>query len=373
MKFVCTKDNMAHALAQTTPLAGKQNNLPILSHILIDATESKVELISTNLEIAIRSTLRAKVEKPGRFTIPAKTLTDFVSLISDQQIEIELQDNELSLSCVGSQTKIKGTPADEFPIIPEAEEGAVYTLLVDPFREALSKTVVASARNDIRPELLGVYCGFFTERFSGLVLAATDSYRLAEKKVSVAQGSDRVECIVPSRAILELVRLLSNRVSEKETQVRLWVSDNQFGLRYDTFEFTTRLVAGKYPDYGQIIPTEFKTKATVSKDVFSKKIKAASLFSSTGINGVNFTLSPSEGGILVASMSSQTGEHSSKVDALVEGEENVILLNFRYVLDGLSQFDGDEVEFLMNSLDAACMLQQKGRDDYLYLIMPIRQ
>ncbi|MCB9798776.1 DNA polymerase III subunit beta [Candidatus Nomurabacteria bacterium] len=374
MKFVCTKENLVGALNLVAPLAGKQSNLPILSNVLIDATESRVEFVSTNLEMVVKCSLRAKVEIAGKFTVPAKTLYDFVSLISDEQIEISVEENELVVSCNDSSTKIKGSPSEDYPIIPEAEEGSVYTILVDVFADALTRVGIAAAKNDIRPELSGVYCGFFTDRYEGLVMAATDSYRLAEKKVSVAQGSDVRQCILPIKTVMEVARLLSSvKNSGKETQVRMWVSDNQIGVRYESFEITSRLVSGSYPDYAQIIPTEFKTHAIVSVDAFHKKIKAASLFSSTGINGVNFTLSPSESAVMVASMSSQTGEHSSQVEAQVAGEENAILLNFRYVLDGLANLDSEEMEFLMNSHDAPCMMRGKGKEDYLYLVMPIRQ
>jgi DNA polymerase-3 subunit beta len=135
---------------------------------------------------------------------------------------------------------------------------------------------------------------------------------------------------------------------------------------------TSRLVDGKYPDYSQIIPTEFKTKAAFPSDVMVKKIKAAGLFTATGVNAVSFDLNAKEGNIGVSSTNTQTGEHNSEIDAEINGEENSILLNHRYVLDGLQQLDG-EVVFNVNSAEAPCLLQQKNKSDYLYIVMPIRQ
>ncbi len=354
--------------------ANRQASLPILLNILLQADESKVWLIATNLEIAVKVVLRAKVEKSGAFTTPAKTLTDFVHLLPDEQVVVDLQENELVIKCGHSSTKIKGMPADEYPVVPGIEEENGYLLSVDDFKNALSQVVVASAKNEIRPELAGVSFGLFAERYSGLVLAATDSYRLAEKKVPVEQGKEEIKAIVPARAVQEMIRLLSlSKDAQTENHVRMWLGKNQIALRYDDFELTSRLIEGKYPDYAQIIPASFKTTALFPASVMINKIKAASLFTTTGINAVSFDLNASQNSIAISSTSTQTGEHSSEIDAEVSGEENSILLNHRYVLDGLQNMESEEVELKMNSGDSPCLFKEKGKDDYLYIVMPIRQ
>src|SRR3989339_1104195 len=373
MRFICTKENLSYTLDLVSGVASKQANLPILLNIYIKAEESGVRLSATNLEVAIRANLRAKVERTGIFTIPAKTLTDFVHLLPEEQVELELEGNELKINCGTSSTKIKGMPADEYPVVPEVEENHAYAIKVDDLKKGLSQVVMAVAKNEIRPELAGVYLGFFTDRFPGLILAATDSYRLAEKKLEVAQGKDEVRCILPARAVYEMIRLLGlGNGKQGESQARLWVSDNQLALRYDDFEMTSRLIDGKYPEYSQIIPDKFKTTAILSLEEVVKKIKAASLFTTTGVNAVSFDINAGQGTLNISSTNTQTGEHASEIDADITGEENSILLNHRYVLDGLQQISG-EIEFGVNSSDAPCILKEKGKKDYLYIVMPIRQ
>lgn len=374
MKFICTKENLSYALDVVSSTASKHANLPILSNILVRAQESKVELITTNLEIAVKVNLRAKVESTGVFTVPAKTLSDFVHLLPEEQIEIELQENELTVNCGSSSTKIKGSPADEYPVVPEIEENHAYVLKAEEFKESLSQVVFAASKNEIRPELSGVYFGLFTERGEGLVMAATDSYRLAEKKMPVEQGKDEIKCIVPSRTVYEIIRLLTLAKSKQaESQVRLWLSETQIAIRFDDFEITSRLIDGKYPDYIQIIPHDFKTTAVFSIPVMSNKIKAASLFTTTGVNAVVFDLNASQNTIGISSTSTQTGEHSSEMEVELKGEENSILLNHRYVLDGLQNISSEEAEFKVNSSEAPCLLHAKGDNNYLYIVMPIRQ
>lgn len=374
MKFICTKENLSYALDVVSSIANKHTNLPILMNILMKVSESKVELVATNLEVAIKANLRAKVESIGSFTMPAKTLADFVHLLSDEQVEVELKENELVIKCANSSTKIKGSPADEYPVVPDVEEEHTYVVNADNFRESLSQVVFAAAKNEIRPELSGVFCGFFTDRFDGLLIAATDSYRLAEKKLKIEQGKDEMKSIIPARTVYEMIRLLTlSKGKQVESQVRLWVSENQLAMRYDDFEMTSRLIDGKYPDYAQIIPTDYKTLAFFPISVMVNKIKAASLFTTTGVNAVVFDLNTGESTIGISSTSTQTGEHTSEIEAELKGEENSILLNHRYVLDGLQNIPSEEAEFRVNSGEAPCLFQAKGNNDYLYIVMPIRQ
>jgi DNA polymerase-3 subunit beta len=144
-------------------------------------------------------------------------------------------------------------------------------------------------------------------------------------------------------------------------------------LRYDAFEITSRLIAGRYPDYKQIIPTEFKTTALFSKGQMVSSVKAASLFSAAGINAVNIKLNPSAQATTISSTSSQAGAYETQLDIQGEGQENAIVLNHRYLLDGMSHLEGDEILIQMNSADAPCLLRSKEDADYLYLVMPIRQ
>ncbi|OGH72010.1 MAG: DNA polymerase III subunit beta [Candidatus Magasanikbacteria bacterium RIFCSPLOWO2_01_FULL_43_20b] len=374
MKFICTKENLSYSLDLVSGVAGRHASLPILMNILIQAEAAGVRLVATNLEMAIKTSLRAKVDEAGSFTVPAKTLTDFVHLLPDEQVEVSLQENEVFIKCGNSSTKIKGTPADEYPVVPEIEEKHAYTVNAEMFKDSLSRVVLACAKNEIRPELSGVYFGLFTERYPGLLVAATDSYRLAEKKLEVEQGTEEARAIVPSRTVYELARLVSLAKNKQgETKIRLWLSEGQIAARYDDFEVSSRLVEGKYPDYAQIIPTKTKTTASFPVGLMVNKIKTASLFTASGVNAVSFDLNASQGTIGLSSTSTQTGEHSSEIESEVLGEENSILLNHRYVLDGLQNLNSEDGEFGVNSSDTPCVFRAKNKDDYVYVVMPIRQ
>lgn len=373
MKFTCTKNNIASALSLVSTVAAKNINLPILNNVLLKATEQKVEIVVTNLELAIVVSVRAKIEQEGDFTVPAKTLSDFINLLPEETVEFSLVDNELQITCAKSSTKIKGMSAEDYPVIPSAEDGDGYLFNEADLKKGLSQVIPAAARNDIRPELSGLLFGFYPEKSKELVIAATDSYRLAEKKLKILQGEKGFRVIIPIRTAQEISHILSgNLEGEKENTVRVLLSESQIVVNYGSVQIISRLVDGQYPDYEQIIPKEFKTTGVFSISQMTKEIKAAGLFCSESVNGVEFKLSSEKGVVKVSSTSTQTGEYESEVTAQVDGEENSILLNHRYVLDGLNNLTGEEGVLKLINSDSPCLLSGNN-NDYLYIVMPIRQ
>ncbi len=373
MKFSCTKDNLSQALSLAAGLATKNVNLPILSNVLLKAEAQRVEISSTNLELAIVVNVRAIVDEPGVFTVPGRTLLDFINLMTEEKIDFELKDNELSVVCGRSATKIKGAPADEFPVIPAMNEGKGFALLARDFKKGLSEVAVSTAKSDIRPELSGVYFGFNVGGDKVLTLAATDSYRLAEKKLNLEQSAEgELKIIVPGRTANEIVHVLSSGVGE-EKNARLLVGENQIALHYGSVQLVSRLVDGQYPDYPQIIPKEFKTIAEVEVNKLIKEIKAASLFTTVGVNAINVQFNPENGLINISSTSTQTGEYKSEIESQITGEKNNILLNHRYLLDGLSSMEGESGEIKMINADSPCLISSKEDPGFLYIVMPIRQ
>ncbi|MFH1292302.1 MAG: DNA polymerase III subunit beta [bacterium] len=375
MKIICTKENLVNALTSISGVANKSINLPILNNVLIRAEEQKVVLVATNLELAVTCQLRAKVEKAGSFTVPAKTLGDYVNLLPEETVEMELKENELVIMCGKSATKIKGTPAEEFPVVPSVNEGMGYLLDSENLKKSLDQVNQSAAKNDIRPELAGISFNFNGIKPGTLVMVATDSYRLAEKKIDIKQGEEQIRVIVPIRTAQEINRILilNKNIGSTEKDIRLILSDNQIVLRNNDIELVSRLVEGQYPDYTQIIPKDFKTTCSLSVNQITKEVKAASLFTTVGVNAVNFNFKPDQGSLSVASSSAQAGEYLSEVEAEITGEQNSILLNHRYILDGLNNLEKDVCEIRIVNSDSPCVFSAKGDDSYLYIVMPIRQ
>ena len=374
MKFSCTKSNLAQALSMVNGLANKSANLPILANVLIKVDAQKVELSATNLELAVIVNVRSKIEGEGSYTVPARTLTEFVNLMPDERVDIELGGEELLVKCGKSSTKIKGSPSEEFPVIPPSVDGKGFLIEAGEIKNAIAQVMSSVAKSDIRPELSGVFFNF-NDNAGELTMAATDSYRLAEKKIKILQGADGVKMIMPGRTAQEINKIISSSEGGEgeEKNARFLISDNQIVLNYNNIQLVSRLVDGQYPDYAQIIPKEFKTTAEFSTNQMIKEIKAASLFTNAGVNSVSVDINVSQGTIGISSTSTQTGEYSSEINMDAAGEENSILLNHRYVLDGLNNIGGETTVLKVISSESPCMFAPKGDESFLYIVMPIRQ
>jgi len=376
MRLISTQENLKKALLITSHGTGKNINLPILSNILIRAKKGVIELISTNLEIGIIYQLRGKIEEEGEFTVDSKIITEYINLLPEENILLEvLEDGDLQVECLNYQTKVRGESAQEFPLIPNVDQSNYYYCQADELRQALNSVIFASSTSDNRVELAGVLFNFEDDE---LTLAATDSYRLAEKKLNIKAKNEFVKqrVIIPSRTIQELLRILSSYSSEGlnaggDEGVKIAVSDNQILFSIDSVELVSRLISGQYPDYKQIIPDKTQTTVRVKRSDLLRAVKATAIFSKIGINDINLELF--EGKIIISASSGQTGESRVEIDADISGNNNEIAINYRYLVDGLNILNSEEATIEINSSNTPCMLTSETDPSYCYVVMPIKQ
>lgn len=372
MQFICLQDNLKKGLAIVSHINNKNINLPILNNILFKATESGIELVSTNLEIGITHQLRGKVNETGETTVDAKIISDYVNLLPEDKVEFSENNNEASLRCGNYKTKIKTEAAKEFPLIPSIDRNKFCELNIFEFKKALSTVVFAVASSDNRLELSGVMFNFNDNQ---LIVAATDSYRLAEKKINIKNSSiDNGQIIVPARTVQEVLRIISGLSADAQSidsdLLKIYLSENQILFTMDSVELISRLISGQYPDYKQIVPDKYKTEAVIKRQDLIRAIKASSIFSKNGVYDISLVLK--KGLVNVYSSSGQSGESSIDLSADVTGDENDITINYRYLLDGLNIIDGDVVSLKVINNNTPCALCASEDDKYLYIVMPIR-
>jgi len=369
MKFTCTKENLIKGLNVVSHLASKNISLPILNNVLMEAKNDGIQLSATNLEIGVKNNIRGKVSKDGKITLPARILLSFINLLPEDRVEFELlENNEMQISSGSWQTKIKTQSAEDYPIIPEVEKKESLKIDNKKIRNGLNSVIFASTTNESRPELSGV---LFKINKNQLILVATDSYRLAEKKIKLdSEIKKEYDFIVPIKTLQEVVRVLGD--FDDSSELEIYWEENQIMFVIENVVLTSRLIDGEYPDYEQIIPKNFNTKVGFNKNEAINAIKATSLFSKVGIYDVSFEFKNS-GTMIMKSANNQVGENKAEIKAKVEGEDNQILFNFHYVLDGLNTVLGDDVFLELTNATNPAVLKSEGDESYLYLIMSIRQ
>ncbi len=379
MKFACTQENLIQGLTIVSHITGKSLNLPILGNVLLKAENGTLKLSATNLELAVSTSIRGMSEKDGEYTVPAKLFMDFVSLLPQGKVDVELVEEGLKITAAGQETVIRGLPAQEFPLIPKLTKTSGVKFKVGDLRRMISQVAFSVSTSESRPELSGVACLFGGALgASTVVFVATDSYRLSERVLTGISGINATKIIVPSRTMLELSRILGSTKDELGVpeDVEWQTTENQLVVTYGNTELISRLIEGSFPDYLQIIPDHFKITAIVDRSELQKAVKSASLFARQGMYDIHFNVKPSEGTLNVSSADQGTGKTATSLSGELTGDEDVLLtVNFRYVNEGLSAISTQKVRILMNDAMSPMLIlpAESDEEQYRYLVMPIRQ
>lgn len=367
MKIFCSQKDLDFALNIVNKAISPNNTLPVLNNILLKAEGKNLYFSSTNLEIAINCSIKADVRSEGKITIPAKLITNYISLLKDEKVELNVLDGlTLSINSSTSNTKIKCISADEFPLIPKIEKGQELRIKTKQLQKSLTETVFAASTNMSRPVLSGIL--LYTNGKT-LKMVATDSYRLAEKTITLQkEPKEDISCIIPAKTLTELIKIISKT---EEEEVLVNVSKNQVLFSIGGIELISRLIEGKFPDYKKIIPRENKTRLEVSVEDLSLVLKRVNLFAKENNNSVKLSAT-NDGKLLVTSEETKIGEEKAEVLVKIEGENNKVSLNSQYLLDVLTYTSDDKVALYINDKGAPAVAKPLKEEDYVYIIMPLK-
>lgn len=367
MKLFCSQKDLEYAINIVSKAISPNNTLPVLNNILVKAEGKKFYFSATNLEIAICCSIDADVRNEGSTTVPAKLLANYISLTTDDRVELNLvEGNTLSISSATSNTKIKCISADEFPLIPEVEKGQELRVNTDEMNTAINETVFAASTNTSRPVLSGV---LILAKGNELKLVATDSYRLAEKKIKIGDKTEEeVYCIVPARTMMELSRIVAKSEAK---EVKMNISKNQVLFSVDGVDLISRLIDGRFPDYEKIIPKDMKTVCTVSVEDLTLVLKRVSLFARENNNSVKISVT-NDDRMVVSSDETKIGEEKAEVNIKINGDNNKISLNAQYLIDVLTYIEDDKVLLQITDKAAPAVIKPVNTDDYVYIIMPLK-
>ncbi len=368
MKFTSLQSNFAKALNQVSRIVTARTTLPILGNILIFADKGKIKLSATDLEVAVTAQASGKIEEGGQLTIPARLLSDFIANNNDESVIFETKkenENVLHLKSDHYSATINGISAEEFPTIPQLPKQNVIKIKNELFTDALKKVIIAPANDETRPVLAGIYFQF---KGKILTLAATDSFRLAEKKLEFDNETEEKKFIVPSRTMTEVLRLMSTFDPQRDVEVSS--TENQIAFKIGDTEVVSRLIEGAFPNYSQIIPTTSKITIKAPYSDFISAVKMSALFAKNAANNIKITTKKDE--ISISSIATESGQAISKLGAEVSGGEVEIAFNARYILDVLQVNTGENVILELNDGASAGVIRSEKDNDYLYIVMPLR-
>ena len=364
MKLVCDGLDLSDALLKVSKGTSSKTTTPILEGIKLVAEEDHLTLSATDLELSIEKTIKADVKVEGETVVPGKLFSEYIKKLNDEQIELSLDEhNILTIRYTDSMGKIQCYDANEFPQIKQLEFAESFIITERDLRELITKSVFAVATEDSRPILKGVKL----EVENGSVHAiALDGYRIAVVEKPLSRTTASFSVIVPARSLNEIGKLLG----DSDNQVQLFVQKNHLMVNIDNTKITTRLLDGDFVNYKQIIPTNFTTTVILNKAQLEDALERASLLSRVDRNNlVRFDITDK---LMVLSSKSEIGDIKENITIALHGNDLSIAFNARYFSEALRTLDDEFLKLSFKSSIAPCIITPNDRDEYLFLIAPVR-
>lgn len=365
-KITTTKEDLAKALLATEKVAVKHLSLPVLQCVFLKVSGGVTLMRATNLEIGVEVSLRTSVSSDGDVAVPAALFSQTVQFIPPgAEVTLESDGSLLTVRAAGSKTAIKTLSSDDFPELPRLDEGQKATVRAAELLEVLRAVSYSASNSSVKPELASIFLSLSGQT---LTAAATDSFRLAEKKVPVKKAGSLGPILIPSRQASDLMRLAELLGDELE----LCANEHQLSLSGKAGYVTTRLVEGSFPDYTQVIPNTFTASATVLKQDMLLALRKAAVFSDK-FRQVTLTLSPAKKLFAISSSQSDIGETREEVGGSFEGDELSLSFNERYLTECFQSIAAESLSLSFAGPARPLVIRGLSDNSFLYLAMPMNR
>lgn len=366
MKIEAIKEQLEEALIKADKIAGRNASLPVLSGFYLDAKNNILTIKATNLDLGISISVPVKVTEPGIVVVPAHIITSFVSSLStDRNITLSTKTQVLDIKTKATKTSIKTLPSEDFPLIPEIKEDNHFSIPARDLVFGIRSVIYSAAVGSIKPELSSIS---ITHEGEFLIFAATDSFRLAEKKIKIKKVPHFKQILIPQKNALEIIKIFDRG----EEDISISIEEHQIALRSNGIYLTSRIIEGNFPDYRQIIPKESTTSAVVLKQDLINSLKTSLIFSDS-FNQLSLRVSPKDKRFEIESKNSTVGESVQNVESVLEGEDISINVNHRYFTDCFQSITTDSISLSFSGQAKPIIIKGVGDTSFLYLVMPMNQ
>jgi len=364
MKFSIARSEFLDALSAASRALSARSTLPILSGVLIEASsDGRIVVQATDLEISIKHSSAASIEREGTAVFPGKLTTDIVRALPEAAVTVEVDREAATLSCETSSFSVKTLPADDFPKFPHVSSQQNVQLDKNVFSSLVAHVSKAVSRDETRPILTGV---LLVVDGPTLRMVATDSYRLSVKEVLLEQDTGQeIEVVVPGKALEEISRLAA---SEK---ISMGVAENQAVFSFGETVFVTRRIEGTFPNWRQLIPKDVETTFTVGLEEFTQAVRRVSLLAQHN-TPLRVSVSVEDQTVNLSATTQDIGDASEDLMVQAEGSDVEIAFNHGFLSDGLGVARGDKVSMEIVSPLKPGVLRVPDDEGFLYLLMPVR-
>ncbi len=369
MKLVCAQETLSAKLALLSRIVPNNPSHPVLANVLLNAANGKLGLTVFDLSVGMQVWMAADVEEEGSLTIPARFLSDIVSRLPNQDIELETNETQVTLNCGTGQYQMQGLLADEFPALPSLSEVDPINLDATTLLDGLQTTLFAASNDESKQILTGLH---LVAAGGDLEFATTDGHRLAITAFPDTSMAAEMSITVPAKALRELERMLSRNpaavmMRSDDVQVVFECSTEQ-GIE----RLSCRLLEGQYPAYEQLIPREFIRAMSVERQLLINSVDRIAVLAARKNNIIRLKLDPAHQRLALSAEAPEFGSGEEYIPAQITGDPLEIAFNAKYLSDGLKAMNSTEIQVQMNSETMPAVLNPLSGPKMTYLIMPIQ-
>lgn len=368
MKLIILKSNLVEALDCVERGVGLSSNLPILKNVLVGVFENKITFRTTNLELAIETAVQGKTIQPGELTIPFSVFSTIIKNLNSDRVTLEYKNEKLKITTDNYEATLQSMNVKEFPIIPTINiQNTVIDIQTQPLKKALANAIISAQYSTIRPEISGVFFQHTNDKF---VVVATDSFRLTEVVLGEKQfitKNKQFSFIIPLDTANEIVRMISKPTNDETTHIEF--DESQILVTTQQTKIISRLIDGTFPEYKAIMPKEIKSNLLVNRSELLNSVKLVSSFSSSTFD-LTLRTSTNKKALELYSQNPVLGENKCTIPAKLDGEPFSIIFNWKYLLDGVKMYQGNEIALGITPKRPAA-ITSKDENTTTYVLMPI--
>jgi DNA polymerase-3 subunit beta len=362
MNITCATEKLKNAVSLADRMTGKALTLSTLHAILLTASGKSVKIRSTNLALGIEIEIPAVIKEEGVVLIKGEVLANVCNHLQDaSEVSLSLDHDNLLITTAQHSTVIKCLPPDEFPTLPLVE-GDHIEIKTSALQEGIRSVYFCAALSDIKPEIASIF--IYSEE-NTLCFVATDSFRLAEKKITIKGIPEISKILIPYKNIADILRVLD----VVPDTIRISYTRNQIAFSAAGIYLTSRLIDGGFPQYQVIIPKESTTKVVTLKQEMLNTLRLSTIFADKFFQ-VTFSIPEDKKGITIASKNSDVGSVTSTVAAAIEGAPIEVECNLKYFLDVFQALSGDSISISFTQPNKPIIIKSVSDTSFLYLLMP---
>lgn len=363
MKAICTRKDLYYGIQTVSRAIPGRSAWPILNNVLVRTETDSLRLTAFDLELGIECTVPATIVENGALTVPCRYLIDMLPTFPEADVTITSSDgSSVDIRCEKSDYTLLGLPPEEFRPLPEIPDMDSFEIDQQVLKEAIRQTIYAASTDESRAILTGIYMSLDDGM---LRFAGTDTHRLAVRTAPVITSSGKATCIIPKRALDEVSRL----ITDDETPIKVSIADSQIKFMVNGIEIVSRLIEGQYPNFERIIPKDYSRHLTIPTESFLSSAKRASILARENSN--RLTLKTQDDQLIITAESSEIGKAYEELEIVKEGDDIEIIFNVKYLLDFLNSVNSEGIFFDMKGPLESATMKPVGRDDYLYVVMPM--